>query len=187
MDLLKLIENYIPYDDNETADKESFLYFLNSFEKKDRATRDNILGHLAASAWVVNNDKTKVLFAYHNIYDSRAWLGGHADGDLNLLKVAEKEAEEESWIKNLIFLQEEPICIDASWVKMHKKKWKIVPNHIHYNVTYLFQADENDKIINAEWENSAVDWIPICDLFDRVSEEHIKPIYSRIIEKVKKL
>jgi hypothetical protein len=84
-------------------------------------------------------------------------------------------------------LQEEPICIDASWVKMHKKRWKIVPNHIHYNVTYLFQADENDKIINAEWENSAVDWIPVCDLFDMVSEEHIKLIYSRIIEKVKKL
>jgi hypothetical protein len=75
MNLISLIENYIPYDDNEIANKESILYFLNSFEKKDRAVRENIIGHLTSSAWVVNKDRTKVLFAYHNMYDSRAWLG----------------------------------------------------------------------------------------------------------------
>jgi hypothetical protein len=75
MDLIELIENYIPYDEDEMVNKKSFLYFFKSFEKKDRAVRENIIGHLTASAWVVNKDRTKVLFAYHNIYDSRAWLG----------------------------------------------------------------------------------------------------------------
>ncbi len=46
---------------------------------------------MTASAWVVNRDRTKVLLAYHNIYNSWAWLGGHTDGERNLLSVAVRE------------------------------------------------------------------------------------------------
>lgn len=187
MELINLIENYVPYDEVEMANKESFLYFLKSFKEQDRTTRENVLGHLTASSWIVNKDRSKVLFAHHNMYDSRAWLGGHADGDLDLLKVAEKEAKEESWLENIIVLQNSPIDINTLWVHEHIKRWKVVSTHLHLNVVYLFQADENDKIMHAEWENSAVERISIDEVLDRVSEEHMKPIYARVMEKVKKL
>ena len=32
---------------------------------------------------------------YHNIYDSWAWVGGHADGDEDLVHVVKKEIEEQ--------------------------------------------------------------------------------------------
>ena len=53
----------------------------------DLLTRDNEMAHLTASCWIVNPDKTKVLLAYHNIFDSWAWLGGHADGMRDLREV----------------------------------------------------------------------------------------------------
>ena len=61
-------------------------------------TRENEMAHLTASCWIVNPARTKALLAYHNIYDSWAWLGGHADGMEDLLAVACKEANEESGV-----------------------------------------------------------------------------------------
>ena len=54
------------------------------------------MAHMTASSWIVNEDYTKVLMIYHNIYNSWAWTGGHADGDEDLLHVAVKEAREET-------------------------------------------------------------------------------------------
>mgnify|MGYP002237558723 CR=1 FL=1 len=51
---------------------------------------------MTASAWVVNKDRSKVLMIYHNIYNSWSWLGGHADGETDLLAVAIREVREEA-------------------------------------------------------------------------------------------
>lgn len=53
---------------------------------------------MTASAWVVNKDRSKVLMIYHNIYNSWSWLGGHADGETDLLAVAIREVREEAGI-----------------------------------------------------------------------------------------
>jgi hypothetical protein len=69
----------------------------------------------------------------------------------------------------------------------HTKKWKKVSTHLHFNVVYLFEADDNNEITYAEWENSAVARIWVDELLDKVSEDHIKPIYARIMKKVKEM
>ena len=79
MDILTQIENYRPYNEQETRDKSVMLDCLNAFA--DIFTRDNALCHMTASAWVVNESFDRVLMAYHNLYDSWSWLGGHADGE----------------------------------------------------------------------------------------------------------
>ena len=71
-------------------------------------------------------------------------------------------------------------------VKPHVKRGKPVPSHIHFNVTYLLQADENESLRIAEAENSDVKWLPVADIMDIVKEEHMKPVYRRLIEKTKK-
>ena len=94
MQLLETIRNYRPYNEQEEKDREEMIRRLEN--KEELLTRDNRSAHFTASAWIVNKEKTKVLMAYHNIYDSWAWLGGHADGEEDLLKVALKEVKEES-------------------------------------------------------------------------------------------
>lgn len=97
MDILTQIENYRPYNEQEERDKGLILDCLRAFE--DVFTRENTLAHMTASAWVVNERFDRVLMAYHNIYDSWSWLGGHADGEEDLLAVALKEVREESGVK----------------------------------------------------------------------------------------
>lgn len=83
--MIKQIEAYEPYNEQEARDKEIILSMLTEAERmgEDIFSRENRMAHMTASAWVVNRDRTKVLLAYHNIYNSWAWLGGHADGERN--------------------------------------------------------------------------------------------------------
>ncbi|MDV2887536.1 NUDIX domain-containing protein, partial [Alkalihalophilus pseudofirmus] len=70
------------------------LRYIDTFP--DILTRKNEFAHFSSSAWTVNKDRTKVLMAFHNIYQSWSWLGGHADGDDHLLRVALRETREET-------------------------------------------------------------------------------------------
>ena len=98
MDLKEQIEGFEPYNEQERADKEIMLNLIDTY--KDVLTRENKVCHFTASNWIVNKERTKVLMAYHNIYQNWAWTGGHCDGDSDLLRVALKEAQEETGIEN---------------------------------------------------------------------------------------
>ena len=95
--LLRQIREYRPYNEQEERDRAILLKWMES--GCDILTRENETAHLTASAWVVSPDRKQVLMAYHNIYHSWAWLGGHADGDADLCSVAVREVKEESGIE----------------------------------------------------------------------------------------
>ena len=183
--ILEKLENYAPFNEQEEEDICVFKQFIEAFGD-NIWTRENKVGHFSSSAWVVNRERTKVLMAYHKIYDSFAWLGGHADGDKDLLHVALKEVKEESGVEHIRVLSEDFIDVGCLFVKAHVKKGKPVSAHLHFNVTYLLEADEQDTLHIAEEENSAVRWIPISEVTNVVSEEHMKPVYARLMEKMKK-
>ena len=94
MSLKEQIEKYIPFDEQEERDKEQMLDFINTYD--DVLTRNNILGHFSASAFVVNKKRTKMVVVYHIINDGWMYPGGHADGEENLLSVAVREVGEET-------------------------------------------------------------------------------------------
>ena len=75
--LIRQIENYPPFNEQEEIDKDLILGWIRN--NKNAFFRENTVAHITASAWVVNKDRSKVLMVYHNIYNS--WLGGHADGE----------------------------------------------------------------------------------------------------------
>ena len=83
MDLLRELAVYRPWNEQEERDCAELLRRLHSGE--ELYSRDNAAAHLTVSAWVVSPDRSQVLMAYHKLYDSWAWLGGHADGDRDLL------------------------------------------------------------------------------------------------------
>jgi len=185
-ELYEKLKEYKPFDEEEAQNVKSFLQFLDAF-KDNVWTRDNMVGHISSSAWVVNPEKTKVLMAYHKIYDSFAWLGGHADGDKDLLHVALKETMEESGITNVKPISNDFVDVVGMFVKPHIKRGVHIPSHIHYNVTYLLEAPEDQDLHIAEAENSAVKWIAFEDVMNCVTEEHMKPVYRRLIEKTIRL
>ena len=97
MNLIKKIEEFIPFNEQEEKDKIQFLEFIDSFD--DTLTRDNIFGYFTASAFVVNKERNKMVVVYHIINDGWIYPGGHADGEEDLLKVAVREVEEETGLK----------------------------------------------------------------------------------------
>lgn len=182
MNLRKEIEEYIPFDETEEADKRLILTFMNHFQ--DVLTRKNEIGHFTTSAFIVNHQRTKVLMIYHNIYQSWAWIGGHADGEENLKEVIKKEITEETGIKHIKFLEDSIFAIEDLTVIPHYKRGKFVPAHLHFDVTYLVEADEKEVVRTKENENSGVQWIPIEKVVESSTEEHMKPIYQKLIDKL---
>ena len=185
MCMKELIENYKPINMQEEKDKEVILEYLSYFD--NLLTRDNNFAHFTSSAFIVNQNYTKVLMAYHNIYKSYAWLGGHMDGINDPLKVAIKEAEEESSITNLELITNDIISLDVIEVVGHFKRNKWITPHVHLNVTYLFKANDYDFIKEKLDENSSVKWLPIANIDDFVSEENMLVIYHKIIDKMYEL
>lgn len=154
--LITQIRAYRACNEQEEADRKTILRLLE--EHEDIFSRDSTLAHMTASAWVVNRERTKVLMAYHNLYDSWAWLGGHADGQEDLLAVAVREVKEESGVRSVKAVTEEIFSLEVLTVDGHEKKGKYVPSHLHLNVTYLLEADEQETVRAKKDENSAVAW-----------------------------
>lgn len=127
-DSIRQIENYPPFNEQEEKDKALILGWIRNNE--NAFSRENTVAHITASAWVVNKDRSKVLMVYHNIYNSWSWLGGHADGETDLLSVAIREVKEEAGISNVRPVSEEIFSLESLTVDGHVKKGKIGRAHV---------------------------------------------------------
>ena len=183
MGLKEQIENYIPYNEQEKNDKEMLLQYMDMFQ--DVLTRENKMCHFTASNWIVNHERTKILMAYHNIYQSWAWTGGHADGNSNLLEVALKEATEETGLTNLKVLSNGIYSIEILTVESHKKRGKFVPAHLHLDCCFLLEADEEAPLHIKEDENSGLKWVNKDQVIEITKEKQMKSIYQKLNEKMK--
>ena len=179
------IEKFTPYNEQEQVERKIMLNYIKDFD--DVLTRQNEYGHFTSSAFVLNKERTKILMIYHKIYNSWAWVGGHSDGDSDLLYVAMKEAKEETGIKSVVPISKDIYSLEIINVNGHEKRGKYVGSHVHLNVTYLLEAVENEEINIKEDENSGVKWVPIDEVLSIISEVWVRDrVYAKIIDKVKK-
>ena len=183
MKLLEQINDYIPFNEQEEKDKELIIKWLSEPEV---FTRKNEHAHFTASAWVVNPERKKVLMIYHNIYDSWAWMGGHADGEEDLFKVAEKEAREESGITDIRPVSKDILSLEIVPVSGHEKRGKYIASHLHLNVTYLFEAPVEQELFIKPDENSGVMWKDFDDIKNKSTEKSfVERIYPKLNEKTR--
>ena len=181
--LIRQIENYPPFNEQEEKDKALILGWISNNENV--FSRENTVAHITASAWVVNKDRSKVLMVYHNIYNSWSWLGGHADGETDLLSVAIREVKEEAGISNVRPVSEEIFSLESLTVDGHVKKGNYVSSHLHLNITYLLEADSEEQVSVKADENSGVMWFSLEDALEKSTEPwFVEYIYSKLIKKM---
>ena len=182
MSLFQEIKNYVPLNEQEERDKEVMLkYILNN---SDCLERKNLIAHFTTSIWTVNRERTKTLMVYHNIYQSWSWIGGHADGIEDLCSVAMRELQEETGVSNASLVSRDIFSLEILTVDGHIKKGAYVPSHLHLNVTYLAEADENEKLVVNEEENQAVKWWTFEEALKASTEPwFVENVYKKLIER----
>ncbi len=181
--LMASLQAYQPFNEQEARDRELILRCLHSFD--DVFTRENTLAHVTASAWVTNAAHSRILMAYHRIYQSWSWLGGHADGEADLRAVALREVREESGIDRLRLISPDIFSLEALTVDGHVKHGRYVSSHLHLNVTYLIEADDTLPPQIKPDENSAVAWFEPEKAVSASSEPWFREhIYSKLNAKL---
>lgn len=176
------LHEYIPGDEREAREQAIILDRI-AREGDNILTRACAFAHMTASSIIVSPDRSRTLMAFHRIYNSWAWTGGHADGDSDFLRVALREAQEETGITGLRLLRGGIASMEILPVWAHIKRGEQVASHLHLNVSFLFEADERLPLRVAQDENSAVGWIGVDELESRVSEPPMLPIYKRLLKR----
>jgi len=185
MRLMDEIRNYIPSCEQEARDQMQMLRFM--AENPDCLTRDNLTAHFTASIWTVNPSRTKTLMVYHNLYDSWAWIGGHADGEEDLCAVALRELQEETGVQYARLVSRDILSLEALTVDGHIKRGVYVPSHLHFNITYLAEADESEQLTVCEGENQAVRWFTFEEALHASTEPWmVQWVYAKLIDRCRR-
>ncbi len=184
MELVDEIKAYKPFDEDEYYDKEYLLEFMRRCD--DYLLRDNIFGHLTASAFVVNEEHNKFLATYHIINDGWMYLGGHADGNADLKAVAFREVFEESGV-NARLLYDGIFAVQNAIVKGHVKNGKHVHFHTHFDIMYLMEASEDEVLTYAKDESKGVKWISFEEAESEEMVPLARPVHAKVIKKLRLL
>lgn len=164
-DVLSLLRRHAarPLDAHEEAMTADTIAFIEAHE--DCLLRSCAPGHLTGSAWIVSPDRRQTLLTRHLKLDKWLQLGGHADGDGDLLAVALREAREESGLDEVHAVSAEIFDVDRHWIPERKTD----PGHYHYDLRFLLEADPTERLaISAESKDLA--WVDL-DLVTTLNPE----------------
>lgn len=182
MNYIEAIKKFKPINEQEQNDKKLILNFIE--QNDDVLYRENEYAHMTSSGLIFNDKLDKILMVHHNIYNTWSWTGGHADGESDLLKVAIKEAKEETGLETIGVFDESIIAIDILPVVPHVKKGKFVSGHLHFCISYALIANEKSHTQAKLDENSGVKWININELEKYSNEPYLISVYKKIHKKV---
>ena len=84
-----------------------------------------------------------------------------------------------------IVLKEDIFGLNIITVENHLKKGKQVNAHLHLDIEYLIEADEQEPIRIKEDENSKIAWLSLEDAEKESTEEKRRKIYRRANQKLK--
>lgn len=164
--LLSLLERYEAFSSIDDDARRRIDAFVRSHP--DCFERTLAVGHVTGSAWIVDRTRTRCLLTHHRKLDRWLQLGGHADGEADVLAVAMREAREESGLTKL-----RPVAATIFDCDVHPiPARKAEPEHFHYDVRFLFEADADEPlVVSAESKDLA--WIALGDVARLESDESV--------------
>ena len=102
--------------------------------------------HFTGSALVVDAHGARAQLHHHRKLDKWLPFGGHCDGDENVLRVAQREALEESGIEGLVLASARPFDLDIHTIPARGAE----PEHEHFDVRWMLIAPENAQFRQSE-------------------------------------
>ena len=147
-----LLAQISPTDDAEAKDIET----INRLMLEHLDARPTLFeracehAHFTASAFVINPHTRKALLHKHKKFGNWLQFGGHADGEQDLRAVALKEAEEESGLSDLVFVQELPFDISVHTISARDG----IAEHLHLDIRYLLTTQTTEVPTPADSQES---------------------------------
>jgi 8-oxo-dGTP pyrophosphatase MutT (NUDIX family) len=175
LSLTSLLESYRPSDAADAAARDRILCFVR--EHANCFERTLLEGHVTASAWIVNPSRTRCLLTHHRKLGRWLQLGGHADGETDVLAAAMREAREESGLQSLRALSPQIFDCDVHPIPARKAE----PAHFHHDVRFLLEADDTEPLVISE-ESNELAWVALGDVASLESDDSV----LRLVRKTKK-
>ena len=162
--LLNLLTNYSKTYPLEQACSSQISEFINQYDTCFE--RELSVGHITGSAWIVNSAGTHTLLTHHKKLNKWLQLGGHADGESDILQAAKREADEESGLTQLAVEDEAIFDIDVHSIPARAKE----AQHFHYDIRFVFRATGSESFIVSD-ESHDLAWVEITKLEDYTTEQ----------------
>ncbi len=142
------LQHYATRHPENAAAAQRILTFIRS--TADCFCRSHAEGHITGSAWLLDPQGGRALLTLHRKLGRWLQPGGHADGDANTLRVAVREAQEESGISGITPVSREIFDVDVHEISARPAASE--PAHLHYDIRYLLQAPDDTFCVSAESE-----------------------------------
>jgi 8-oxo-dGTP pyrophosphatase MutT (NUDIX family) len=174
--LLRLLDAFAAPESGAEARVIQFREFALSHE--DCFERTCVPGHFTASAWLVDGTGQRILLTHHRKLERWLQLGGHADGDNDLVRVALREAEEESGLRDL---HVEPAIFDLDRHLIPARGAD--PDHWHYDVRFVVHATGSADF-SVSGESHALAWREVAEIaVDSSIDESVRRMARKWLER----
>ena len=144
----------------------------------DCLLRTCVPGHLTASAWIVDRSRRWTLLTHHHKLDRWLQLGGHVDGNPDLLAAALREGLEESGLTRLAPVSREIFDVDRHLIPARKTE----PEHWHYDVRFLIEADRDESLQISD-ESKDLSWVELSRVADLNPSESLARMVRKTSQK----
>lgn len=171
---VRLIETYLASNPPEWALARQTLDFVLGNENWRRRT--NLAGHVTASAWIVDDERTRVALVHHRALGRWLQPGGHIeDDDASLLDASLREAREETGLRRIAPIKAEIFDIDVHPIPQSPR----APAHLHYDIRFLLCAEVEPLTVSDESHD--VRWVAL----DQISRLCADASLARMAAKTK--
>lgn len=138
--------------------------------------RTCVPGHITGSAWIVSPDRLRTLLTHHHKLDKWLQLGGHADGETDILGVALREAREESGLTNVRAVSPDVFDVDRHWIPARKTD----PGHYHYDLRFVIEADPAEPLVISN-ESKDLAWVEVAKVTTLNPEESMARMVRKTV------
>ncbi len=123
---------------------------------------------------MLNRAGDAMLLTNHAKLEKWLQLGGHADGDADILAVAIREAEEESGLR-VRPVSRAILDLDVHEIPARKSD----PLHFHYDVRFVLQVVDSEAFVVTD-ESLELAWVPLGRLEDYTDEISVTRLVSKL-------
>ena len=173
--LLEKLNQHHAVNDDEKQMLNDIIEFVNQHD--DCFERSQLKGHITGSAWIIDDSRSHALLTHHRKLNRWLQLGGHSDGDANTLNVALREGNEESGLADLKPVTEMIFDVDVHVIPARKQE----PEHFHYDVRFLLEADRNESLIISD-ESNDLAWVALDKITELAPDASILRMLNKTLD-----